>query len=48
MGGISQTRQRLGEEPAEETFAQVAARVATLDSRRGLGVRGGAVVVSLT
>jgi Insertion element 4 transposase N-terminal len=31
-GGIAQARQRLGEEPVKETFAQVAAPVATLDT----------------
>jgi hypothetical protein len=31
-GGITQARQRLGEEPVKETFAQVAAPVATLDT----------------
>src|SRR5580700_400644 len=31
-GGIAQARQRLGEEPVRETFAQVAAPVATLDT----------------
>ena len=31
-GGIAQARQRLGEEPLKETFAQVAAPVATLDT----------------
>jgi hypothetical protein len=29
-GGIAQARQRLGEEPVKETFAQAAAPVATL------------------
>ena len=31
-GGITQARQRLGEEPVRETFARVAAPVATLDT----------------
>ena len=31
-GGITQARQRLGEEPVRETFAQVAEPVATLDT----------------
>jgi hypothetical protein len=31
-GGITQARQRLGEEPVRETFAQVAVPVATLDT----------------
>lgn len=31
-GGITQARQRLGHEPVKETFAQVAAPVATLDT----------------
>ena len=31
-GGITQARQRLGEQPVKETFAQVAAPVATLDT----------------
>ncbi|HET9973658.1 MAG TPA: IS4 family transposase [Streptosporangiaceae bacterium] len=31
-GGIAQARQRLGEEPVRETFAQVAVPVATLDT----------------
>jgi hypothetical protein len=31
-GGITQARQRLGEEPVKETFAQVAVPVATLDT----------------
>ena len=35
-GGITQARQRLGHEPVKETFAQVAAPVATLDSAGAL------------
>ena len=31
-GGITQARQRLGDEPVKETFAQVAVPVATLDT----------------
>lgn len=32
IGGIAQARKRLGEEPVKETFARVAAPVATLDT----------------
>jgi hypothetical protein len=35
-GGITQARQRLGEEPVRETFAQVAEPVATLDTAGGV------------
>jgi hypothetical protein len=35
-GGITQARQRLGEEPVRETFARVAAPVATLDTAGGV------------